>query len=306
MRRHISATLAACTVVMVTTAPASYAQAIGFERRAAATASAAPGGPMNNQAPATVGAASNDAHAKRRYQIKVMEGVLVGSVKHGAEQLARRLQPLNPNLLLLTGMARARGFVLDGYGVFFDVEIPAMRESVAWTMRTLEPDFTTTRRILDQMKRQLDQLSDPKARMTLQQALRGLEAQIVPMRRDNLARTVVGASVDESEQVPQSEPVPQLPASAPSKPSVDPNVLYTESVKNALIEAMLEYGGPLGIQPDEWLTVAARDGEGPLTPLENYEAVTLILRIKGIELAAVRAGRITPEEARKRVEVKEF
>src|SRR5207248_6061187 len=46
-----------------------------------------------------------------------------------------------PQSVLLTGLARARGFRLDGYGVLFDVEFPSIRRSVAWTMRALErPD----------------------------------------------------------------------------------------------------------------------------------------------------------------------
>ena len=34
---------------------------------------------------------------------------------------------------------------------------------------------------------------------------------------------------------------------------------YTREVKAALIDAMIENSGPLGLGPDEWLTVAARD-----------------------------------------------
>ena len=41
-------------------------------------------------------------------------------------------------LVLLAGAARARGFRLDGYGVFFDVEVPALRRSVAWSFRVLD------------------------------------------------------------------------------------------------------------------------------------------------------------------------
>jgi hypothetical protein len=69
---------------------------------------------------------------------------------------------------------------------------------------------------------------------------------------------------------------------------------------------MLDYSGPLGIGPDEWLTIAARDAEGPLNPGEPYDAVTIVLRIKGNDLAAFRADRITREEARKRVLVHEI
>jgi hypothetical protein len=55
--------------------------------------------------------------------------------------------------------------------------------------------------------------------------------------------------------------------------------------------------------------VAARDNEGrdtlaPQDPLE--EVVTMIYRIKGADLIAYRAGQISRDEARKRVQVSQF
>jgi hypothetical protein len=88
---------------------------------------------------------------------------------------------------------------------------------------------------------------------------------------------------------------------------VDPSEAYTTEVQNALMDAMLEYGGPLGIAPDEWLTVAARDNEDRrLSPADPFEVVTITLRIRGEHLAAFAAGRIGKEEAKKRVEIREF
>ena len=69
---------------------------------------------------------------------------------------------------------------------------------------------------------------------------------------------------------------------------------------------MLEYGGVMALETDEWLTVAARDAEGPLSPAENYDPATLIIRVKGSDLAAFQAKTLTLEEARKRVEVRQF
>jgi hypothetical protein len=62
----------------------------------------------------------------------------------------------------------------------------------------------------------------------------------------------------------------------------------------------------MGIGPEEWLTVAARDNEERLAPGDLYEVLTIVLRIKGADLAAFRAERLTREEARNRVEVREF
>jgi hypothetical protein len=264
----------------------------------AAVAGAQTQSPVSSQA---------DAQSKRRYQVRVMEGALVGAVTHGAGQVSRQLQPVGQNLLFLSGAARARGFALDGYGLFFDVEIPAMRESALAIMRQLEPDFAATRRMFDEGRREFQRLQDERAKMALNQWLRRLEAQVVPtgrpgQARGDDARPVTAADVAESGIPPAAG---TAAVSLPPFPA-DPDVLYTETVKNALIDAMLEYGGVMALQPEEWLTVAARDAEGPLSPAENYDPATLIIRVKGSDLAAFQAKTITLEEARKRVEVRQF
>jgi hypothetical protein len=251
-----------------------------------------------------------DAQSKRRYQVRVMEGALVGAVSHGAGQVSRQLQPVSQNLLLLSGAARARGFALDGYGVFFDVEIPAMRESALSIMRTFEPDFTAMRRTLEQIQQAVQRIPDPVHKTALDQSVRKLEALVVAQggrqRRSPDERPVAAADVpDAAREGAVASTVTSSPAPQPA-PISDPNLLYTETVKNALIDAMLEYGGSMALRPDEWLTVAARDAEGPLTPAENYDPATLILRVKGSDLSAFQAKQITLEEARKRVEVREF
>ncbi len=245
-----------------------------------------------------------DAQSKRRYQVRVMEGALVGAVSHGAGQVSRQLQPVGQNLLFLTGAARARGFALDGYGLFFDVEIPAMRESALAIMRQLEPDFAATRRMFEEGRREFQRIPDERAKTALDQWLRRLEAQVAPQGRGGDARPVTAADVNEL-ATPPAAGAAARPA-LPPPPPADPDALYTETVKNALIDAMLEYGGVMALQPDEWLTVAARDAEGPLSPAENYDPATLILRVKGSDLAAFQAKSVTLEEARKRVEVRQF
>jgi hypothetical protein len=257
-------------------------------------------------------ASQADAQSKRRYQVRVMEGALEGAVTHGAGQVSRQLQPVGQNLLFLTGEARARGFALDGYGLFFDVEIPAMRESALAIMRQLEPDFAATRRMFDEGRREFQRLQDERTKMALDQWLRRLEAQVVPPGRPGQgpaadARPVTAADIADP-GLPRAPgtaatavPVPPAPP-----PPADPDVLYTETIKNALIDAMLEYGGVMALLPDEWLTIAARDAEGPLSPAENYDPATLIIRVKGSDLAAFQARTLTLDEARKRVEVRQF
>ena len=84
--------------------------------------------------------------------------------------------------------------------------------------------------------------------------------------------------------MPQSGAV-QTAAAEP--PVDDPHTSYTEAVKNALIDAMLDYSLPMNLDAEEWLTVAARDSEGPLTPDEIYDASTILIRVKGSDLATL-------------------
>ena len=89
----------------------------------------------------------------------------------------------------------------------------------------------------------------------------------------------------------------------------DPNRAYTEAVQRALVDAMIDFSTPMAIGPDQWLTVAARDNErrDTLAPQDPYqEVVTVLIRIKGSDLLAYRAGKIDKEEARRRVRVGEF
>jgi hypothetical protein len=79
-------------------------------------------------------------------------------------------------------------------------------------------------------------------------------------------------------------------------------------VKSALIDAMVDNSGPLAIGPEEWLTVAARDNVqvDRFMPGDPSEVSTIVLQIRGSDLAAYRAGRLTLDEVRKRVIVREF
>jgi len=85
----------------------------------------------------------------------------------------------------------------------------------------------------------------------------------------------------------------------------NPNEVWTEEVKTALMEAMLESSGPLAIADDEWLTVAAKDNvpRDPLVPGDTVDLSTITFRVKGSDLAAFHSKRLTLDEVRKRVEI---
>ena len=233
-------------------------------------------------------AQQEQAPQRRRNQIQMMEGVLTRAVRSGAEDLARRMQSRDPSLMLFTGQARARGFVLEGYGIFFDVEIPALRPAVVWAARTLERDQSMAN-AMDSLARALAAMPEGPTRVRAEQALKHVQ-QLTPTQG----------------QRPQGMPQSGAVQTAASDPTNDPHTSYTEAVKNALIDAMLDYSLPMDLDAEEWLTVAARDSEGPLTPDEIYDASTILIRVKGSDLATYAADRSKRAEVRDRVQVREF
>lgn len=232
--------------------------------------------------------AAADAAARTRSNLSIMEGVLERAVVLGADSLNRRVKVLAPQdpPLLLAGEADVRGFRLDGYGVFFDVEVPMLRQSVAWSLRArLEQNGVPVAAALDQLRSYVRSATDARTRQSLEQALQRLELQV--SSPENGAATG-GRAVSSAEVAWLS----------------DPNAAYTAAVKGALIDAMLEHSQALGLAPGEWLTVAARDNESR-AHVPGEDRTTVTLRIKGSDLAALRAGQISPEEARRRVEIRE-
>lgn len=254
------------------------------------------------------GRAPQDRHAAAevRYQIGVMERVLEVAVQHGAKELGRRMQSLTPNLLLFTGPARARGFRLEGYGVFFDVEVPALRRSVMWSVRALSQDFGASD-ALQSLRAHVKTMPSGRERTTLEQALKRLELEVAPMAAAPPAAKTSPAVRAASPAAPRVAGESVQDAPAPEAATLeDPNDAYELQVKDALMNAMLDHSGPMPLGPEEWLTVAARDNEDRLTAGDMFELVTIVLRIKGSDLAAFRSDRLTRDEARKRVDVHEF
>ena len=91
-------------------------------------------------APAAAQQSATRAAAEQRYQIGQMERVLEGAVEHGLTITRDRVQALAqvPADLLVSENAHARGFRLEGYGVFFDVVVPSFETTLTWSLRTLD------------------------------------------------------------------------------------------------------------------------------------------------------------------------
>lgn len=250
--------------------------------------------------------------AKARQKVFMMEGVLERAVQIGVDTLRQRVRTVMPDdTLLLSGAPAVRGFRLEGYGILFDVEVPALRRSMAWSLRTMNESAAMLARDLAQMRRVVQSIPDQAARAEFERSLRRVQQQIGPM--GPVAPDMASAQAAPGTVTPQSVSTTAVaPAEPLPVPDVallqDPSQAYTQEVKAALIEAMIENSGPLSIAPDEWLTIAARDNVqiDRFTPGDPSEVSTIVLRIKGSDLAAWRAGQITLDEVRTRVDVREF
>jgi hypothetical protein len=209
---------------------------------------------------------------------------------------------------MIGGAARARGFRLDGYGLFFAVDVPAMQRSVMWTWRMLDRDSSGATTAIQSLRNFIRSVSDSAQRRELEQAVRRLEVQVSPYTRPGDAPgqsgspdTVAGRTQAGATAVTSTVTTPVVEAME------DPNEIYSSAVKSALIEAMLDYSQALVVGADESLTVAARDSNARgIGADEQGESMTIFIRIKGSDLQAFYAGRITRDEARKRVEVREY
>jgi hypothetical protein len=186
------------------------------------------------------------AQVQARQQISAFEALLENAVHQGTQMLDRRLQASSAaNMVMLAGMARARGFRLDDYGVLFDVEFPSMRRSMVWSLQALERAATGKVRQAD---------------------------------RD-------------------------------AAPAVQPRDIYQKEISDALVNAILDYAGSIGVGPSEWLTVAARESVVTRRVVPGDVAdtsMTVILRMKGSDLQALRAGTLSRDDARARIDVKHY
>jgi len=256
-------------------------------------------GPQAGGPPATSAAAVQQQLRQARYQIGQMERLLEGAVEHGATVIRDRLQPIMPADMLLTENARARGFRLDGYGVFFDVEVPSLEGTLPWSFRTLDQNDLGLDAALRTLRSYVQSNGND---VNLQQALERVELQVAPLTVATTAPAGVTA-VQASTGAPGAGSV-----SAPVNDPVfnNPDEAYRTEIREALMDAMLEHSRSLAVGPGEWLTVAARRTDSRPRLGIDTDAGTVVLSVKGSDLKAFLSGELTPQEARSRIEVRVF
>jgi hypothetical protein len=249
--------------------------------------------------PVSAQTASARAIAEQRYQIGQMERVLEGAVEHGLAITRDRVQTLAqaPADLLVSENAHARGFRLEGYGVFFDVVVPSFETTWTWSLRTLDQNDLGLQSALRTLQSHVKTEGDPD----LEQALKRLELQVGPavLARSSApaernARNTSGSAATTTDSQPPAATDPILN---------DPNEAYRTEVLAALKDAMLAHSSSLRIGPNEWLTIAAKgnDDRPRLAPADSGSG-TRMIRLRGLDLAEFLAGRITREEALQRIE----
>jgi hypothetical protein len=217
---------------------------------------------------------------QRRNQIRMIEGVLVQAVRLGAAEVSKEMQRFEPAGVTV---------LLDGYGVFFDVEIPDMNQSVIWSMMNMQRDRQLGN-AFDSLLAAIDTMPDGPNRRQAQAALQ------------QVTKTVGPAAPTRG---PQGQaPAPGQVGAATATIPPDPDRLYSEAVKSALVEAMLGYSVQMDLGADEWLTVAARASEGPVPSQAGLsELITIVLRVKGSDLSIYHADPTKRDEIRQRVKV---
>src|SRR5207244_11194756 len=113
------------------------------------------------------------ADAESRYRIGQMERVLEGAVEHGVTVTRDRLQALAqvPADLLVGDNAHARGFRLEGYGVFFDVTVPSFLATLTWSLKTLDQNDLGLESALNALRTAVNKSGD----VNLKQAYKRVE-----------------------------------------------------------------------------------------------------------------------------------
>ena len=259
--------------------------------------------------------------ADLRRHIYVMEGALAKAVEFGARRLNREIRSAMPEVMALSGQPQARGVYLEGYGIYFDVSVPVLNQVMMWSLRTMMGPDAGVIAALNQLKSYVQTEKNPATRASLEGMIERLELQFGPINaaadqtpfpaNARQSAGAVGAAMVNPDTPPPTTQDSTEEQRFDKKYFQDPNAInriYTESVQNALVDTIIDYAIPTSIKPDEFLTVAARDNmqRDTLAPPDPYEeVVTILLRIRGSDLAAYRAGQIDAAEVRRRIQIRE-
>ena len=216
-----------------------------------------------------------------RNQLQTFEVVLMTAVRQGGDDFARSQgDTIPPGVQLTSEEPQVKGLAPPhGGNLAFIVVVPPIRALVAnqlWVLRAPRSLQPTAGRG-----------SAGPGRATT--GAQGLIATPDP--------TAVSPVVEDGKCATRTKPSAGFP---------NPNYEYAVAVCDALMDAMLDNSGALPIKENEWLTVAAVNGDPDPPGLVNSStSYTTYLEIKGADLLAFRLGKLTKDEARRLIDMQQ-
>ena len=126
--------------------------------------------------PSSEVAAGRAESSQLRYQLRVMERVFEEAVAHSARNFASSMEEATPGAARFMGNTGAHGFRLNGYGLFFDVQIPVLRRSLSWVFRHLNRGPSELGPALQSLRQHMRSFDNVDVRDSLEEALRSIES----------------------------------------------------------------------------------------------------------------------------------
>jgi hypothetical protein len=213
-----------------------------------------------------------------RTQIMTFEDALRRAIEIAGEGLSEQVrQQLKTPVPIQFGFVPAvpvvRGWPLESYGYHFDVQVPDVAANSILVWRMWED-------------------SRPGARMPDGRPAEGP------------ARPVAdgGAIVKDDPMVGVGGTGRPVPAGA----DFEPVAVYRANVRAALIDAIINNPGVLSLRDTDVVAVSAATVRQSAAYRLSSQSTRLTLYIRGADLAALRDGRLTREQARQRITEKSF
>jgi len=228
-----------------------------------------------------------------RYQLRIMERVFEQAVTDGAEQFASRIETSDPSSRInFAGTAQARGFRLDGYGVFFDVQVPMLRPSINWVFRQLNQSDLSVRLAAD-LDKVLPVLRENMRTFDDEQLMENFERAFLAFRRPLPPGSPMGPPRTGSQRGRLARRVAS---------EEDLQAEYAAQIATEVTAVILDNSEAILLGADDWLVVATVASFSP----NDTPGMKMMLKILGSDLIALRAGELSREDAIKRIETGEF
>ncbi len=208
-----------------------------------------------------------------RNQIMTFEDVLRRAIELAGENLSRQVQEqLRPAFPIQMGFDPAapvvRGWPIEGYGYHFDVQVPDVAETGRLVLRLLPRPGVPA----------------PRPSETTE------------------ARPVASGGVVTDDPMGRSTG----PAAAPAAPTFNPDSVYRDNVRLALIDAIINNPGVLNLRAGDMVAVSAAGvWQSPLYRM-SPRFMRLTLYFSGADLIALREGKLSREDIRKRIREQTF